>query len=136
MGNRLERINDCCHMLQSMGLISYISNISCFSENDDTYGVEIYFTTMEYLFDSTLQNKYIGEVLQEFVTDTNFTQNYMMNSLMSVDHRVDANKCNMYLYNMMDLANILLIIPIMIQAIVKSGFEDISGTVYQKCFHK
>ncbi|XP_065900447.1 uncharacterized protein [Dysidea avara] len=125
----LDEINDCCQILQSMGLISY-TPLPCFSNNDDTHGIEIHFTIMQYLFDSTLQNKDVSEVIQDFVTDANFTQKYMMNSLMSIDHRVDANKYNLYLYNMMDLVNIPLyikIIPIMIQAIVKSGFQDIPG---------
>ena len=127
-GISLDEIDICCNTLLSMQLISY-TTLSCFSDNDDTHGVEIHFTIMQYLFNSTLQNKDVTEVLQDFVTDATFTQQYMFNSLMSIDRRVDASQ-HMYLYNLMDLVNIPLFIkyiPIMIQAIVKSGFQDIPG---------
>jgi len=128
-GISLDEIDNCCNALQSMQLISY-TPLFCFSDNDDTHGIEIHFTIMQYLFNSTLQNKGVTEVLQDFVTDTTFTQQYMFNSLVSIDHRVDVNQHNLYFYNLMDLVNIPLFIkyiPIMIQAIVKSGFDDIPG---------
>lgn len=125
----LDDINDCCNMLQSVGLVSY-TPLPCFSDNDDTHGIEIHFTNMQCIFDSSLQNKSIPELIQDFYTDTALVQKYMMNSLLSIAQRVDETKFNLYLYNVVDLVNIPLFIkaiPTMLQATVKCGFEDIPG---------
>jgi len=61
-GIGLDEIDICCNTLQSMQLISY-TTLTYFSDNSDTHGVEIHFTIMQYLFNSTLQNKDVTEIL-------------------------------------------------------------------------
>ncbi|XP_065900440.1 uncharacterized protein [Dysidea avara] len=125
-GRNLEIVDCCCSILQSMGLLSYTS-LPTFANTDDTHGIEIHPAIMQYFFESFSESKDVNEVLQKFLLDASFVQQYMQSNLESISMRVDADHCKFYLYNMVDSIIIpiyIKTIPLMLQAIIKLSVED------------
>ena len=125
-GQNLEIVDSCCSVLQSMGLLLY-TTLPAFTDADDTHGIEIHPAIMQYLFESFSESKDVDEVLQKYLSDTSFVQQYMLSNLESMSMRVDVDHCDFYLYNMVDSINIpiyIKTIPLMIQSIIKLSVED------------